>query len=745
MISFNVSSLHFQASPLVLALAILGLLAGAALCFTAWRRALRPKRTGALELLRFLIILLVALLLLRPEWRTTSDSDLQPEIAILWDDSKSMSTEDARVPALFSPDQLVTSRAELLHQILSTEFWKPFEENDKNRVRLTPFATPDENLSPEQAALTGTDLDTALTDALEASQNLRAVILLSDGDWNLGSSPVSAAQKLSLRDIPLYTLPLGSEQRLPDLSLESVTAPTYGIVGENVQIPFTIHSSLPQDTRTIIRLRSESGQERSKQITIPANTSYHDSILWRIEKEGSSELNLSFPVARGELLSTNNNQEFSLSGRPESIRALVIETLPRWEYRFIRNALSRDPGVQVDCLLLHPQIGPGDGPDYIAKFPETPEELQKYDVIFLGDIGIGPDQLTAEQTTLLKGLVENQASGIVFIPGPQGHTFSLLGHPLAELLPVTLDPKEKNGLTELTPSPLELTEEGRGSLLTMLGDSEEDNPLIWKSLPGFYWSAPVLKAKSGSEVLAVHANRRNENGRIPLITTSRAGTGKVLFMGIDAAWRWRRGVEDLYHYRFWGQVARWMSYQRNMAAGQKIRLHYTPERPKPGDTLTLNANAFDANGAPLQDGALLLNITPPGGTPQRLELQKDNATWGSFLGTFKITKPGTWKLEAQNPDDPDSTISATLIAQGTELEKTGQPARPDTLAELSRITKAKHLTPAQLEDLVAEINTLPQPRPVIDTLPLWSHWLTALTLTLLLSLFWIGRKLNGTF
>ena len=35
---------------------------------------------------------------------------------------------------------------------------------------------------------------------------------------------------------------LGCDQRLPDLDLLSVTAPTYGIVGENVQIPFSVRS-----------------------------------------------------------------------------------------------------------------------------------------------------------------------------------------------------------------------------------------------------------------------------------------------------------------------------------------------------------------------------------------------------------------------------------------------------------------------------------------------------------------------
>ena len=104
-------------------------------------------------------------------------------------------------------------------------------------------------------------------------------------------------------------------------------------------------------------------------------------------------------------------------------------------------------------------------------------------------------------------------------------------------MPVVLDGTHKNGLTESVPAPLTLTTEGSASLLTMLGNNEEENPEIWRRLPGFYWHAPVLKAKGGAEVLAVHGNRRSTYGPIPLLVTKPAGSGTVLFIGIDSAWR----------------------------------------------------------------------------------------------------------------------------------------------------------------------------------------------------------------
>ncbi len=714
------------------------------LCIVSYHRAPDKKRALFLETMRFFIATLVAIMLQQPEWRTTVTPNTKPRIAILWDDSKSMLTTDAQLPEILSPKQEITTRADFTKRILESPLWNSLAANGANEIITRPFAQQPED--PALQASAGTDLSQPLEEILQKENNLRAAILISDGDWNLGSPPVSSAQKFLLRKIPLYTIPTGAPARLPDLDLLDINAPTYAIVGENLQIPFSIRSSLNREVRTTVRLRDNSGRERTKAITLPPNKTVFDSILWKLEKEGSSTLELSFPVAKEELVPQNNARSFSLTGKPEKIRVLVIESLPRWEYRYLRNALSRDPGVSLSCLLFHPQLGIGGGPDYIEKFPEKIEDLAQYDVIFLGDVGINDNQLTKPQCELIRGLVENQAAGLVFLPGPQGNQFSLLDTALSDLLPVYLDAAKKNGITEVNPAPLALTSDGAASLLTMLGDTEEDNPMVWQSLPGFYWHAPIQRAKAGTTVLAVHANRFSGNyGRVPLIVTKTAGSGKILHMGIDSAWRWRRGVEDKYHYRYWGQVARWMSYQRNMAAGQQLRVFYTPERPSPGDSVTLSANAFDKNGAPLNDGKVAINLTSPQGSSRMIELIKDDNSWGSFRGRFLIDAPGAWKLTANIVGDDAKPVSTTILAQTIDLEKTGQPARPEVLEELSRIAKGRMISPQALENLIKEINALPEPRPLENRIPLWHHWITITFLITLLALFWIFRKLSGQF
>jgi len=94
------------------------------------------------------------------------------------------------------------------------------------------------------------------------------------------------------------------------------------------------------------------------------------------------------PPVPGERYPDNNTLEAPVSIRKEELRVLIIESTPRWEYRYMRNAMERDPGVEVNTLLFHPGLDKmGGGRGYLDAFPKT-EDLSKYDVVFLGDVGM---------------------------------------------------------------------------------------------------------------------------------------------------------------------------------------------------------------------------------------------------------------------------------------------------------------------------------------------------------------------
>ncbi|TWT37109.1 Bacterial Ig-like domain (group 1) [Posidoniimonas corsicana] len=727
----STSSLLFQTGPVTIALAVLSVAATAAFGFLAWRRSGGRRSIALLELLRLGLVIAAAILFNQPEWIEEFRPDSKPTVAVLWDDSVSMQTRD--VVAADRPGQPAT-RAESIESLTDAQFWSDL--TSQYNVVLTPFSSA--------TGQTSSDLHAPLADAVTQHDQLRAVVLVSDGDWNAGAPPVDAATRLRLRETPVFTIPIGSPTRLPDVELVSLDAPTFGIAGKQVRIPITIDSSLPQDYLASVQLKTSSGQTIDKQVRIGAMSRSTDTIVWKPEQTGDYTLTVTIPDHGDEQILTNNQASAPIAIREEKLRVLVVESYPRWEYRYLRNALSRDPGVEVSCLLFHPGLTKqgGGNADYIKEFPSGLDELAQFDVVFLGDVGCSADQLTTEQCRLIKGLVEHQASGLVVMPGWQGRQISLLDTELADLYPVQLDPTQPDGWGSRTPNHFQLTETGRRSLLTKLADTRDENAEIWAGLPGFQWYAPVLRARPGSEVLCVHESASNQYGRLPLLATRTFGAGKVLFMGTDGAWRWRKGVEDKYHYRFWGQVVRWMAYQRNMARGETMRLYYSPDQPQLRQTLTINANVMDNSGEPLAEGEVVARITAPSGKAKTVRFQSTGGEWGAFSGRFTSAEPGKHQVTL-SAKQTGAVLEASFYVQGDLAEKIGQPARIEVLEEIARVSRGKTIAIDKAEDAIRRLTALPEPPPTIRRLQLWSNPLVAAAIVTLLGVFWVLRKAVG--
>jgi hypothetical protein len=722
-------SLVMVTNPWMVVISVLLLLATAILGFWAWRRSGWLRSIGLLEILRFVCVLVVAITLNQPEWRERYPPQVNPEIAVLWDDSASMDTRDS------VRGTVTQSRRDSIAPWIAPEAWKDLQA--KFKVTLQPFSP--KSSDPGQ----GSDLNAALESMADRPIPPAAVVLLSDGDWNLGGSPDRAATKLRLKETPVFAVPVGSEVPLPDLAITRFDVPAFAVQGKAVRLPYEVKSTLPRDQTVQIRFLVDDAEVSAEAAVIPAMGTLDLGLTFRPEKAADYRLRVEVSGIEAEAVSENNVRAAKLAVRPEELKVLVIEAYPRWEYRYLRNALDRDPGVEVACLLYHPDVGHvGEGKNYLRVFPPD-EDLVDFDVVLLGDVGVAPGQLTADEAERIAKLVRNQASGLIFLPGLRGNQFSFKGSALEELYPVVLDPAQPRGWGSVVPGRMQLTELGQRSLLTRLEDSDEANLSVWDALPGFQWYAPILRAKAGTEILARHGTDQTDFGRVPLIVTKTYGAGKVLLMGTDGAWRWRKGVEDKYHYRFWGQVARWMAYQRNMAHGERMRLFYSPDRPKAGDVLSLNANVMSPGGEPLQEANVQVELLGPSGATSRVRLLPGGEdSWGLFSGRFTATEAGEYKVRLTCVDE-EQALETTLLVEGDVREKIGQPARPAVLDEIARITRGKVIEASKLAEAVAALQSLPEPPAVEHRVRLWSHWAWMLLLIVLLTAFWIGRKSAG--
>ncbi|MEW4486788.1 hypothetical protein AB1L42_01835 [Thalassoglobus sp. JC818] len=742
---------HWTATTLLISVLVLLLAAGC--CFISWRRSGFTRSMGILEALRFLLVLMAILTLNQPEVTQEYQPEEQPTLVVMYDVSESMQTQDVIDPERpagtplrrmdriqefvqsANVDSDPTSESSEEADVDLPEIWTGM--SDQIKVVFEPFS------STLTDASRGTDLNEALKSAFGLHSNLRGIVLISDGDWNTGTTPAEAATELRMRNVPVFAVAVGSEDRLPDVQLVNIDAPTFGIAGKTMRIPFRINNWLPKAQELSVTLTGTNDAPVSKTVRVQGMGEFRDTLNWRPTKTGDYTLRLEIPVADEESNPENNFIEFPIKIQNETLKVLIVESYPRWEYRYLRNALERDPGVDVHCLLFHPDLeSVGGGRGYLEQFPGE-EELFDYDVVFLGDVGVEASQLTIEETEQIRQLVRNHAGGLVFLPGFRGKQETLLATELEELYPVIVDAASPRGHGLPVPARFSLTESGRRSQLTRLEVNERENEQVWSNLPGFQWYASALRSKIGGEVLAVHETESTRFGRVPLIVARTFGTGKVLFMGTDGAWRWRKGVEDLYHYRFWGQVVRWMAYQRNMSQGESMRLFYSPDRPEAGNVLTLNANVSGPSGEPLQTGTVVSQITSPSGKVETLRLQTtDEESWGLFTGMFTPEEGGNYTV-LTTCTETGAQLETTISVTGGEREVIGDPARVDVLREIATISRGEVTDPSQMKQLVDQLSQLEEPEPIARRLRVWAHPLWGGLMILLLAVFWSGRKLAG--
>lgn len=176
-----------------------------------------------------------------------------------------------------------------------------------------------------------------------------------------------------------------------------------------------------------------------------------------------------------------------------------------------------------------------------------------------------------------------------------------------------------------------------------------------------------------------------------------------------------------------------------------MRLFYSPDRPRTGAVLTLNANVISQTGEPLREGVVIAQITAPSGKTASVRLAPaGEEAWGLFTGVFTPAEPGEHHVRLTCAD-AGSALEATVSVQGTTREKLGEPAKFDVLREIAQLTRGKLIENAAPAAVIAAVAALPRPEPEERRIQLWAHPAWAGTLVALLGLFWVGRKLAGTF
>jgi hypothetical protein len=761
----------------------------------------------ALSIIRSLLISLLLLALFQPILYLERELTKESYIVVLVDESLSMQIKDkyteaqqfealAKVTGLLkggklSPeaeDQLRrTSRLDLVNMALKNPDLKILDQLKERYIfKAYSFAkgiSPDPQLGnmvaptegTQQGPFKATAIGTAIDGVLKElhGQPIAAMVVITDGRNNEGDDPADMAAQLADRGtkIPIYTVGVGNPLPPKDIALSKLEAPEVAVAGDFVEFKFavtskgfageTIQVTMTEKDLSIAPMLDLKLEGKDKEVEQPA------LIKWKPEKAGEYVIKLKTSVRAEEILENNNELVHNIKIVDNKIKVLFVEGYPRWEYRYLKNALVRDKSMLVDVLLLSadqnfPQEGtPGRPP--LTEFPAEKKQMAEYDVIILGDVN--PHTMaTASKTASevwenLTTYVEELGGGLVMIAGEVYAPREYKDTPIARLLPVSIDTSSaSSAIIHDEPVRVELTPFGKESPLMRLVPTmtPEENVEMWQDadgkgdgLAGFYWFYRARSPKAGATVLATHPSYEVENGqRLPVFSYQRVGRGICFFSAVDSTWRWRYLRGDQYFYTFWGQVMRHCRSGK-LIGSKRFQLELDKSEYVMMERVRIRAKVLDKEYEPLREATYTVTLTAPEQLPIEIELkaeenpQNDPRLIGRFVADYSPSRLGRYEvsLGPRGLDDSDPKVTAAFLVGEPNHEIENPILDAQTLIKVSETTKGKFLPFYEIDRL---LSTIKETGEIVDIetkeQDLWDTPLIFLLFALLITVEWITRK-----
>ncbi len=719
-------------------------------------RALSPAWKTGLITLRSLVLILLFVCLLRPVVTTEQVVPQETYLAILVDDSQSMS-----IPDLAGSQTRAAAVSELLYgdagivEGLGDTFQVRTFRFDKNTQRVSePGALT--------AAGTASSLDQALqyVDEQLSGLALGGVLLISDGADNEGVDPLPRAQSFGAREIPVFTVGVGQENIPRDVGIVDVVAAKTVLEGSvfNVDIALSNQGYANRSVEVAV-LDGETVVTTQQVVLGDDNSTRRVSIELEPERREAIVYTLQVAEQEDEIVLQNNRYSFLVdnSERP-ALDVLYVDGHPRNEYKFIRRAVEGDTSLRLATYL---QTGPGkfyrqgieSALELSAGFPTTREELYQYEAVILGDID--RDFLTDEQLEMLQDFVAERGGGLLVAGMLQDEFVDTV---LADILPVTLVPSTvlpqnlQGGITRgthltgeiFTPK---LTTAGEFSELLRLHSDDAENRRLWAAMPDLQGAYVTGRAKPGATVLMEHNALQFQNQALPIIAMQRYGSGRSMSITSASTWRWQMMMpaEDQSHERVWRQLLRWLS----VSALERVTVEFDREFYHVGDTVEVTATVRDINYQPDNNASVWVHLTGPQGELLDAAMEWDIDRDGVYRTSFEVQNEGVFNLLVDVPsaageaDRSDTERMSAFVVTPSLREFTSAGRDTALLERIAEVSAGRYYNLEQSSSLVNDITYTPNAYSVEVQEDLWDTPALLFLLILLLCADWVARRFKG--
>ena len=675
-----------------------------------------------LMILRSLVLSLLALLLCEPLIRLTSSSAHPPVLALLVDDSKSMTIADHR-----------GKRDSTLHALLAQPVFTRLA--DRADVHVYAFGTkfrPTTGPGYDTLSLNddATDISGALQGLRTESERGRidAAVMLTDGSYTLGENPLHDAEQLG---IPLYTVGIGDSSVQKDLVLSSVAANDLVYSGTRAPVDITVKSAGFGGQRVEVVLSDGSRElDRAMLLLEPGNRQYAVELSYVPEGEGTRRYTVSVSPLPGELTAANNRRSFYARIMKSKLRVLIVASSPSTDLAVLRETVAEEKNFSVSSFSANNNGGFFEG-------ALTPARVDSADCIVLLGIpspGFPPSML---QMLVLRITAGNKP---ILIVGSRSADYRMLG-PLAELVPFSAQqssPAEQ--LVYVQP-----TEAQRDNPILNMGPSEGIEG--WKRLPPIFKTNTMFKAKPGAVVLGF-CRVQQVVLPDPLIVSRKENRLKSLAVLGYGLWRWRLMAQgdpstaQLYS-SFLVNSIKWLT---TVDDSRPVKVTTTKESFSQGEPVQFVGQVYDASAQPVDDAQVRI-LARHEGTVLEADLRPIGN--GRYEGTLEGAGQGDYSFTAS------ATVNGTALGDDRgrfsvgdlNLEFQDTRMNMELLRQLADRSGGRYFEPEQINDLDTSLASQSSFTPNIQhqnrEIELW-NWRTALiVLIVLLALEWFLRKRSG--
>ncbi len=701
---------------------------------------------------RAVVVLVLLVLYLQPQWRSQREEVQNSRAILMVDTSLSMGLTDAETaaaPEAASRAQQVArgldesdflQRLREVHDVVVMQF----DEEIRRAASLekqVPESTPDATGrnpnnpagrvetakdQPEQRpdwqqllAPTGTEtrIGQSLRQLIYEHRNspTAGIILFSDGGQNAGSSPEEAIESAKEAKIPIFAVGMGSKRppgnvRVYELEIPERTQPgdpctiagliqAQGMAGKPVTVQLLVR---PAD-------RDAAGQPGTGKLADREQLilgSDGDVVPVKFEltpsEPGRRTVCLRVLAPRSDTNPNDDFQESEMEVVDRKTRVLLFARGPTREYRFLRTMLFRDGSTKADVFLQSGRPGMSQEADAILDdFPATREEMFAYDCV----VAIDPEwkQLSAGQVDLVEQWIAEQAGGLIAIAGPVFAGESLNGWvqdkspAMAEvrsLYPVQFQRRfsvlESGTYAGKEPWPLEFTREGLEAEFLWLDDTSTANQRAWAEFAGIYGYYPVKGPRAGATVYATFSDPQimQEGNRPVFLAGQFYGSGRSLYLGSGEMWRLRQ-VDPAYFERFYTKLIRHVSQGRLLRQSSRGVLMVDRDRHLLGSTVQIRAQLTNAQWEPLAATEVPLEVFQPDGSVQTLALSPDPSREGMFNGQLTVLDEGPYRLELPVPQSGERLLRRIQVAL-PDLERQNPRLNDNLLIRIAEQSQGRY-------------------------------------------------------